>query len=212
MGSTMVRIIAGVVVVLAAAGCGGTSGPTGVTAAPTSAAPTISATLEPTPVAATAAPLPSPTSAAPLLTGDAATNAACDLATVEEIQAEVQAGVKEVKGLTSPGAYAKNSLSCAWYLDSEEIGIPSVTVQWEFPVTTWHDPVVGLYESMVDQKLATRIEGVDDYAVLQGWTAEAVADERIVRVSVLLHVEATPEDQEKATTLLRLFLERTKPA
>lgn len=210
MRPTAIRLLAAAVV-LAAAGCSRAGTPT---AAPAETR------LEPTPAAATASPEPSPTepvptkpgptAAAPILTGDAATNAACRLATVEEIQAQVLAGVREMKGLTSPGAYAPNSLSCAWYLDSEEIGIPSVVVQWEFPVTTYHDSVVDLYRMIVDQGLATAVEGVGDMAMLQGWTAEAVAGENIVRVSVLQHVEPTTKDKEDAIALLRLFLERVE--
>ena len=198
--------VAFLAVIVTACASGGAATPIPTPTPPPTVAPT--AIPRPTDPPSTA---PAPTDRAPLLTGDAATNKACELATVTEIQDHAEAGVTEIRGLTAPGAYGTNSLSCAWFLDSEEIGIPSVTVQWEFPVTTWHDPVIDLYGSMVEQGLATRIDGVGEYAVLQGWTAEAVVDERIVRVSVLLHAEATPEDQEKATTLLRLLLGRTEP-
>jgi hypothetical protein len=145
----------------------------------------------------------------PELTGDASTNPACKLASVDEISGQVRAGVKEMRGLTSPGAFAENSLSCAWYLDSEDIGIPSVLVQWEFPVVAHHDAVVDLYRMMVDQGLATAVEDVGDMTILQGSTAETVAGEEIVRVSVLQHVEPTDKDKADAVALLRLMLERT---
>jgi hypothetical protein len=181
------------------------------TAAPLTAAPqaTSGPTAPPT-AAPTAAPVA--TVVPPLMTGDAATNPSCELATVAEITAQVRAGVREIKGLTSPGAYAKNSLTCAWYLDSTEIGIPSVLVQWEFPVTSHHDAVVDLYKLIVEQDLATRIKGVGDMAILQGWTAEAIDGKNIVRVSVLQHVEPTETDKQDAITLLQLFLERTARA
>lgn len=114
-----------------------------------------------------------------------------------------------MRGLTSPGAYAENLLSCAWYLDSEDVGIPSVVLQWEFPVTIHHDAVVDVYRLIIEQGLAVPVDGVGDMAMLQGWTAEAIEDERIVRVSVLQHVEPTEKDKQDAITLLRLFLERT---
>lgn len=180
---------------------------------------TPSPTLEPLPTPAATVPAPTPqpspteppvpSAAPPVISGDAATNAACALATVEEISTQVGAGVREIRGLTSPGAYGKTGLSCAWYLDSTDIGIPSVVVQWEFPVTDWHDAVVDLYESIIDQGLATAIDGVGDMALLQGRNAEAVAEGRIVRVSVLQHVEPTEEDKADAIALLRLLLERT---
>jgi hypothetical protein len=194
----------GAAILLASAACGG--------AAVATQAPSVgSATRAPSPVAATTSPEPSPTPAPPLMTGDATTNPACQLATVEEIESQVRAGVREIKGLTSPGAYAPNSLTCAWYLDSTDIGIPSVVLQWEFPVDSFHDPVVDLYESVVDQGLATAIDGVGDMAILQRGTAEAIAGTNIVRVSVLQHVEPTETDKQDAVTLLRLFLERTAP-
>lgn len=168
------------------------------------------ASAAPSSVAATASPGPSPTRAGPTVTGDAATNAACQLASVAEIETQVGAGVKEMKGLTGRGAYADTSLSCAWYLDSQEIGIPSVVLQWEFPVTSFHDPVVDLYRMIVDQGLATAVEGIGDMAILQGTTAETVAGENIVRVSVLQHVEPTTSDTEDAVALLRLILERAE--
>ena len=185
--------------------------------------PTPTPTLAPKPVATklattapaspTAAPTsaPIPSAAPPVISGDAATNPACTLATAPEISAQVGAGVKEIGGLTSPGAYGKTGLSCAWYLDSTDIGIPSVVVQWEFPVTNWHDPVVGLYQDIVKQGLATAIEDVGDMAILQGRNAEAILDERIVRVSVLQHVDPTEKDKADAIALLKLLLERTAP-
>ena len=191
------------------AGCG-SAGATATPPTPTPAPPTPAPTaFIPTPAAPTASPEPVPTIAEPQLTGDAATNPACKLATVAEISTQVQAGVKEMRGLTSPGAFAENSLTCAWYLDSEEIGIPSVLVQWEFPVVAHHDAVVDLYQMTVEQGLATAVEGIGDMTVLQGPTAETVAGENIVRVSVLQHIEPTTKDKEDAIALLRLMLERT---
>ena len=208
---TPTRVLA-VFLALAASGCAGPA-----------AQPTPTPTLAPTPIATqlvTAAP-PSPTDAPtsapiaslapPVISGDAATNAACTLATAAEISAQVGAGVKEIGGLTSPGAYGKTGLSCAWYLDSTDIGIPSVVVQWEFPVTNWHDPVVGLYQDIVEQGLAVAIDGVGDMAILQGRNAEAILDERIVRVSVLQHIDPTEKDKADAIALLKLLLERTAP-
>lgn len=194
----------GAAILLAGAACGG--------AAVATQAPSVgSATRTPSPAAATTSPEPSPTPAPPLLTGDATTNPACQLATVTEIETQVRAGVREIKGLTSPGAYAKNSLTCAWYLDSTDIGIPSVVLQWEFPVENFHDSVVDLYELVVDQGLATALDGIGDMAILQRGTAEAIAGKNIVRVSVLQHVEPTETDKQDAVDLLRLFLERTAP-
>jgi hypothetical protein len=204
---TPTRFLA-IAVVLATAGCAAAP------AAPSTPAPSPQPTpapVRPTVVLPTSPPteLPVASTVQPLLTGDASTNAACRLATVAEISAQVGAGVREIKGLTGTGAYAKNSLSCAWYLDSEDIGIPSVVVQWEFPVESWHDAVVDLYRSIVDQGLATAIADTGDTAILQGRTAEAVAGTRIVRVSVLQHLEPTEKDKADAIALLQLFLERT---
>ena len=184
--------------VLSACGGGGNAG--AERKAGEASAPAITPSTEPA----------SPVSHEPILTGDAATNASCELATVAEIEQQVDAGVVEMRGLTSPGAYGKNGLSCTWYLDSRDIGIPSVTVQWEFPVTTFHDSVVDLYRSQVDQKLSTRVEGIGDYAVLQGATAETVAGRDIVRATVLMHAEPTPADIDNAIALLRLMLSRAK--
>jgi hypothetical protein len=124
---------------VAAAGCTGSStqGTPNPTPAPTLGAASPIVTAAPTPTVP-----PAPSVFEPVLSGDATTNPACELATSMEISAQVEAGVREIRGLTSPGAYGKTGLSCAWYLDSTDIGIPSVVVQWEFPVTTWHDPVV----------------------------------------------------------------------
>lgn len=157
---------------------------------------------------------PTTTAAAPdsslTMSGDAETNESCGLAEVAEIEAQVNAGVVGMRGLTGPGAFGKTMLSCTWYLDSTEIGIPSVSVQWESPVESWHDRVVELYRSLVDQGTSTLVEGIGELAVLQGMTAETIDGMHIVRVSVLMHVEATPADQENATELLELMLSRAK--
>jgi hypothetical protein len=144
-----------------------------------------------------------------LVTGDAAANRACDLASVEEIEAKVDAGVTEMRGQTSPGAFGETLLTCTWFLDSEDIGIPSVTVQWEHPVTSWHDSVIDLYASQVDGAVATRVDGIGEAAVQQGATVEAIDHTEIVRVTVLMHAEATPVDIERATDLLEVMLRRT---
>jgi hypothetical protein len=196
----------GAALLLTCAGCA-------QSAAQPTPSPTPASTPAPTTPVLTVAPTPTllPTAAAPepVLSGDAATNPACELLTAAEISAQVGAGVREIRGLTSPGAYGKTGLSCTWYLDSTDIGIPSVTVQWEFPVTTWHDPVVGLYHDFIDQDLAVPIDGVGDFAMLQGRTAEAIEGGRIVRVSVLQHVDPTEKDKADDIALLKLLLERT---
>ncbi len=210
MRSRRVLALAGAVAITATA-CS-SAGVATTTSATTTTSTTVTTTVTVAPTSEATVPTLQPTAAPPsepVITGDAATNEACRLATVEEISTQVRAGVREVKGLTSPGAYAKTSLTCAWYLDSEDIGIPSVLVQWEFPVTSHHDAVVDLYRSIVKQDLAVKIDGVGDMAILQGNTAEAIDGKRIFRVSVLQHIEPTETDKQDAIALLRLFLERT---
>lgn len=146
--------------------------------------------------------------AAPLMSGDADTNEACDLAEVAEIEGHVDAGVIEMRGTSGPGAFGETMLTCAWYLDATEVGIPSVLVQWESPVGSWHDSVIDLYQSQIDQGLSTLVQGIGELAVLQGRTAETIDGTDIVRVTVLLHAEPTPADQQKATDLLTLMLSR----
>jgi hypothetical protein len=165
-------------------------------------------TTPPTTVATTVAtPAPEPE---PLMTGDAATNAACALASVAEIEQQVNAGVVQVAGLASPGAFGTIMVSCTWFLDSKDIGIPSVSVQWESPVDSWHDPVVDQYRSLVDQGLASVVEGIGEHSIWWGGVVETIASINIVRVSVLMHPEPTPADQQNAIALLRLTLERVE--
>lgn len=199
--------------VVALAGCGREAGST---APPSPRSTPTAATAEPTPRStptpmSTPTPGPSPASAAsePILSGDAETNEACRLATPTEVSEQVGAGVLEVRGLTAPGAYGETGLSCTWYLDSDGIGIPSVGVQWEFPVTTWHDSVVELYGQFVDQGLAVDVPDLGDAAMVQGATVETVDRDRIVRVTVLMHPEPTEADIANAVALLRLMLGRT---
>lgn len=214
---TQAPLLRGLVLAFAVAACGGAAVPTTIAPPPSpaispnaTASPTATVPPSPTPVPSVA---PTPVDTVPpiVMSGDADTNPACQLAAPVEITTQVNAGVREMRGLTSPGAFGKTGLSCAWYLDSTDIGIPSVVVQWEFPVTTFHDAVVDLYRSIVNQKLGTRITGVGDMAILQGNTAEAIEGKRIVRVAVLQHVEPTEKDNQDAIALLRLFLERTAP-
>lgn len=172
---------------------------------PSASAATALRASEPTPTS-------TPTTTAPPLamSGDAETNEACDLAEVIEIEEQVDAGVIELRGLTGRGAFGKTMFMCTWFLDSTEIGIPSVTVQWETPVESWHDSVIDLYRSHIDEGRSTIVEGVGELAVLQGRTAETIDGAHIVRVSVLMHVEATSADQASAVELLELMLSRAK--
>lgn len=146
----------------------------------------------------------------PTLTGDAASNPACKLLDIATIEETVAAHVIEERGLTSPGAYAKTGRSCTWILDSTDIGIPGVTLQWEQPVTTWHKPLVDLYRSTVDQGLATKVAKLGDYAMIEGPDAIVIDGRQSLRVSVLVHPTPTPEDQQHALALLRLALSAAK--
>ena len=143
------------------------------------------------------------------MTGDAELNEACDLASVADIELRVDAGVTEVRGLTAPGAYGETGLSCTWYLDSGGIGIPSVTVQWAYPVTVWHQSVVDLYRQFIEQGLATELPDIGEAAMAQGSAVEAIDRDRIVRVTVLMHPEPTEADVERAIGLLVEMLEKT---
>lgn len=196
--------LAAALLCLAAAACTPTDEPAGSTPATTPPAP--AAQVDATASASPAAPA---AETAPVLSGDAATNPACELASAAEIRQAVGANVVEIRGSTGPGAYAETMLSCTWFLDSTDIGIPSVSLQWEFPVTHWHDPVYNLYEDIVAQGLAEPVPDVGETAILQGATAETLAVDRIVRLTVLMHASATPEDQANAVELLRLVLSRT---
>ena len=191
------RSIIGCAVVAAVlAGCGGSNEPAAAPDTTTSNTAAATSTTDP------------PPAPGPAVTGDAADNPACDLVSVEEIQQGVGANVTEVKGLTGPGAYAEQLLSCTWYLDSTDVGIASVSLQWERPIGQWHDSIASLYQSDVDQDLALALDGVGDAGMVQGTTAEAVSGDHIVRVSVLMHPAPTDSDQANASDLLRLALQR----
>lgn len=148
--------------------------------------------------------------AEPAMTGDAAENASCALASVDEIQEQVGTTVNGVNGLTGPGGFGKTMPACTWYLDSTEVQA-SIALQWEHPIGSNHDPVVEGYRQVVASRLAERVPGVGDFAIYQGTTAEAVAGDKIVRVSVIMHVPPTAADKANAIALLKLALTRAKP-
>lgn len=187
----------------------GTQPPTPPSTNAPSAAPVAQPTVLPTTSSAPETEVPA-TSAPPLLSGDAATNPACALATVDEIEELAGANVKEIGGLTAPGAYSETGLTCTWFLDSEAVGIPNFSINWEFPVTSWHDPVVGLYQQIIKDGLATEIEGLGDIAILQGRYAEAIEGQNIVRIGVLQQPDVNAADQEDAMELLQRILVRVK--
>ena len=140
-----------------------------------------------------------------LLAGDAATNPACSLARVSELERLTGLPVRDELGVTSPGAISRHTYSCTWQFADTELGGPAVVVMFE--VLTRPRPEVAAYlRSLVAAGTEESIAGLAGVAVFAKHSTELLDGLRHVETRVQLHDDL----QERALNVevLRLVLPR----
>lgn len=157
------------------------------------------------PTASSTTSATTPPAAAPQMRGNAATNPACKLLTLEQITTLTGLNVTGLLGLPTQGDAAKKAESCTWYLDSETIQA-SLVVQY----TVYAKPPADLlayYPTVVKQGLGKRVPKLGDYSKIDSAVLDTIDRRAEIHVTLRLHYpEATPEDQAATIAIMRLVM------
>jgi hypothetical protein len=145
------------------------------------------------------------TTAAPPLRGNAATNPACALLTVEQVSEAAGLAVIGILGLpadtTNP---AKHSESCTWFLDPKEVQ-SSLVVQYTVFAKQPKD-LLAYYPQVISQGFGTKVADLGDLSKIKGHVLDTIDRRAEIHVSLLTHAEATPSDQAAAIGLMRTVI------
>lgn len=178
---------------LALAGCGGSS----------KAASPLASTVAIQPSASPSAEEAQAT--APTLRGNAATNPACKLLSLEQVSAAAGLTVNGVLGLPADKSNpAKLAESCTWYLESKSVQ-SSLVLQY----TLYARPPADLkayYPQVIAQGFGKAVPHLGDISKVSGHVLDTIYRRAEIHVSLLVHAEATPQDQAAAISLMRLVM------
>lgn len=193
--------LAGVLVVAVAclaAGCGED---------PNAAEPKGTVIEQPTPTpSATETVSPTPERAPVELGGDAATNKACQLATVEEVEQVTGYTVWMVEGL--PVGF-RGDLGCIWRLVAVDYGGPALTVYWDRKDTDAAGKTA-LYRQLIQDKQRSEVRGFGDVASQDGSAIDVITGRQWLFLTLRLRQIATPDDQRMNRELLQIMYPRTQ--
>ncbi|PZS34320.1 MAG: hypothetical protein DLM58_05935 [Pseudonocardiales bacterium] len=159
------------------------------------------------PVAPSVTPAETPTAtqaAAPELRGNAATNPACKLLSIDQVATISGLAVNGLLGLPRSTASNRYSESCTWYLDSKDIQA-SLVVQYTLYARAPTE-LVTYYRQTIKDGYYKRVPQLGDVAKIDKHAVDAI-DKRVgVSVILLVHAEATAEDQAADIQFTRLVL------
>lgn len=156
------------------------------------------------PAAAASSPAaPTPTAAVEMR-GNAATNAACKLLSNDQIAAVSGLAVVGMLGLPGTNANGKRSEQCTWYLDPKYVQ-SSLVVQYTVYATPPAD-LKAYYAQVIKQGYYKQVPNVGDIAKIDKHVVDAIYRRASIGISLLVHAEATPEDQTASIELMRLVL------
>ena len=167
-----------------------------------------------TPSETLATPEPSPTVTEPAappinIQGNAETNPACQLLTVDQVAAAAGLDVVGMLGLvpdkTNPD---KLSESCTWFLDPKVVQ-SSLVVQY----TVFGRPPADLkayYPQVIAQGFGKKVPNLGAISKIQGFVLDTIYKRAEIHVSLLIHPKATAEDQAATIGLMRLIMPRVK--
>lgn len=182
-----------VAVTLALAGCGGSS-----------------RTATPRATGVASQPVASPTAeeaqaTAPTLRGNAATNPACKLLSVEQVSAAAGLSVNGLLGLPADKSNpAKLAESCTWYLESKSVQ-SSLVLQYTVYARRPAD-LLAYYPQVIAQGYGKAVPHLGDISKISGHVLDTIYKRAEIHVSLLVHAEATAQDQAAAVSLMRVVM------
>jgi hypothetical protein len=163
------------------------------------------ATSQPDSTLASATAEASPAAEAPAMRGNAATNPACKLLSLNQVSTQAALPVIAVLGLpadtTNP---AKHSESCTWFLEPKVVQ-SSLVVQY----TMFAKPPADLkayYPQVIAQGFGRAVPKLGDISKIQGHVLDTVYKRAEIHVSLLTHAEATAQDKLATIALMRLVM------
>lgn len=144
--------------------------------------------------------------AAPTMRGNAATNRACKLLTLEQVKTLSGLNVTGLLGLPTQGvAPASTSENCTWYLDSKEIQASLVVQYTKHPKPP--ADLLAYYPTVVKQKLAERVPHLGDFSKISSAVLDTLDGRYEIHVTLRRHYpEATPEDKSATIAIMRLVM------
>lgn len=138
--------------------------------------------------------------------GNAATNNACQLLTLDQVTTLSELNVYAMLGLETQGvAPAATSESCTWFLDSKEIQA-SLVVQYTLHPKPPAD-LLGYYPTVVQQGFGKEVPELGDYSKISSAVLDTIDRRAEIHVTLRRHYpDATPEDQAATIALMRLVM------
>lgn len=136
--------------------------------------------------------------------GNAATNPACTLLSIDQVAAISGLAVTALLGLPGTNRDGKRSESCTWYLDPKYVQ-SSLVVQY----TVFDKPPTDLttyYAQVIKQGYYKKVPNLGDIAKIDKHVIDAIYKRASMSVTLLVHAEATPEDQAASIELMRLVM------
>lgn len=190
----------GLSIALALAGCGG--GGSNADDEKPSDTPSVSAPVtmpetSPSATESTAAPIN--------MQGNAATNAACQLLTVDQVQAAAGLDVVGMLGLPPTTASpSSHSESCTWFLDPKVVQ-SSLVVQYTVHAQRPTD-VIAYYPQVIEQGFGKKVPELGTISKIYGHVLDTIYKRAEIHVTLLTHAEATAEDQTATIGLMRVVM------
>lgn len=140
------------------------------------------------------------------LGGDAATNKACKLVTVAEVEQVTGYTVWKVEGqpVGFPG-----DIGCVWRLVAVDYGAPALTVAWDRSDTDAAGKTA-LLRQLIRDKQRSEIPGVGDVATQDGSSIDVLTGRQWLYLTLRLRQIATPDDQHMNRELLKIMYPRTQ--
>ena len=141
----------------------------------------------------------------PRMNGNAATNVACKLLTLEQVTTLSGLNVTGLLGLPTQGVPpAKTSESCTWYLDSTEVQASLVVQYTLFPNAP--ADLKAYYPQVIKQGFGTAVPKLGDISKINKHALDTIYRRAEIHVTLLRHAETTREDQTATIAFMRLVM------
>lgn len=152
-----------------------------------------------------ATPPPPAEDATVVVAGDAATNPACKLATIAEMQRITGLQARDMLGTTAGGSYSDATYSCTWHFEDTDIQAPAVVVSYE-TMPRAHPELAAYDTSLIGQHGYRRLDGDWDIGIFAGHSSEVLAGRLHAFVRAQLHND--PEEADLNQSILDLVVPR----
>lgn len=141
---------------------------------------------------------------APELRGNAASNPACKLLSNDQVAAISGLAVTGLLGLPGSAANDRRSESCTWYLDPKYVQ-SSLVVQYSVYLKPPAN-VAEYYKSVIKLGYGKAVPRLGTVAKIDKHVVDAIYLRAEIHVTLVVHAEASAEDQSATIQLTRLAM------